>query len=984
MNWKSFSVVNASASGSSGSSIGSIPSPSIQPPPGKSGRSKSAIIAVVVVIILIVAGIGIYLSISKPPAKFKSGTLPSYSSYSVTSQGTAITFYSGSSLSSSQISSVTWNFGNGVVKTYSGSSGASVSYTYPAPGNYLVLVKVVPTSNVIYENSLNLIPVSVTPSVTSTVIAEQYPAAIQVTASASNSENLSAGYPNVIPSGGYINVTSLLPSSFSSYPLVSGWNLKSMQFSVNGKSSPSFNATQISDGLNFLNVTISTPGIYPVTLTAVTNNTTAQSTWTFVQTAAVGSFAPRHSSSPSSHSGIVDATWIPGGFATLDPAIAYDTVSYEAIYNLYQPLVQYTPGTSSSSFIPVLATQVPTKQNGLLVSKTVGNVTYVNYTFNINPAAKFANGQPVTPYDVYFSVLRTLLFANDPGRPGWLLAHALIPGDSIYGPFNVSPFWVDHALTFNTTSITFHILPTTNQSLFGYTPLQGTNAAFMVTGNSSINSTTSKYTAAEYSSYGASVYFLQLLTQPVGFVMDAAWANSSGASIGSFSPMQVFSTAFFNYQQYGNAANWNTKLQFGSMGTGPYIVQAVVPGQVIRFVPNQNYTQTVDYPAPSALQPSITIYYYTSESVAQEAFQTGAADFAEGAYPPSATPLVLKMIHAGQAGSISTPELALFSWFFNVQINVTDLNSLSSQSVSFPSSSIIYENSTGAYSTSSSGVTNGWEVSLFFANLSVRRAFTYAFNQAQYMSMNQNSGITFAENLTGYIPSGLTDYPSNISNMSQDPYVPYYNMSLAKYYWNNSPYAGAAAGSIVFPIFSITGSPIQDTMIESYWIPAIENATNHAVKPFLQDINFATLLTVTAVPSAQNPLPVYYLGWIDDYPDPTDFAAPFVQPYGIYSYPDGWFQGPGFNATTHPNQWKMIYTMWNASAAGAGELVPSQRAYDYWLSDYMSVKLDMLVGDYQPIAVTYYRSWIVPSSMTWSASPEATLSFLILFAVVKT
>ena len=993
MNSRTFSLLNAAAGGSS---PGGVPpaSQSITPPQMPKGRSRGALIAVVVVIVLIVAGVGIYLSISKPAPKATAFTMPASASYSIAGQGTPITFYSGTSLSSSSISYTVWNFGNGVVKKYSGSAGSTVSYTYPNPGNYLVYVEVVSTSNKAYDNSLNLIPVSVTPSTTSTSLALQYPAEIQFTATSANTANITAGYPNVVSTGGYLNATSLLPASFASYPIASGWNLKEMTFSA-AKKSATFNATQIANGVNYLNLSskeLGTPGIYPFTMSVVTNNTTATSTWTFVSTTAVGTFSVKHSSSPSTHTGIVDATWIPGGYATLDPAIAYDTVSYEAIYNLYQPLVQYAPGNSASSFIPVVATQVPTKANGLLASVTVNNVTYVNYTFNINTTLKFANGQPVTPYDVYFSVLRTLLFANDPGRPGWLLAHALIPGLSIYGPFNTTPFWVDHAITFNSTSVTFHILPTTNQSVYGVSPINGTNAAYMATGTA-LNSTAAavkNLAATEYSSYGSAVYFLQLLTQPVDFVMDSAWANSSGASIGSFSTNYTaaglgYSTAFYNYQQYGNAANWNTKLQFGSMGSGPYVVQSTIPGQVISFVPNQNYSQTMDYPAPSALQPRITIYYYTSESVAQEAFQTGAADFAEGAFPPSSTPLVLKMIKAGQANSITTPELALFTWFFNLQTNVTALQSISSGTVSFPKSSIIYENATGVNSTSSgTGIPGSWEVSLFFANLSVRRAFTYAFDQAQYMSMNANSGIRFAKNLTGFLPSGLLDYPGNISNMSFDPWVPYYNMTLAKYYWNQSPYASAAAGSITFPIFSISGSPIQDSMIESYWIPAIENATNNAVKPFLQDINFATLLSVTAVPAAQNPLPLYYLGWIDDYPDPTDFAAPFVQPYGIYSYPDGLFSGPGFNATTNPHQWKMINEMWNASAAAAGELVNTTRAQEYWLADYLSVKLDLLVGDFQPIAVAYYRSWIPASSMTWSASPEASLSFLILFPVTKT
>ena len=979
MNVRIFSALSGSANTPAGGSTGPAGAQGITPPPSMGGRSRTMIIAVVLVIVLIVAGLGIYLSLSKSATTpQKPGVLSSYASYSVASQGTAITFYSGTTISSSSIKNITWNFGDGVVKTYSGSTGLSVQYVYPNPGNYLVYDQLVTTSNFVANNSFGLVPVSITPSVTSTEVPQQFPAAIQVASSSANSQNLSAGFPNVVSPGGYIDVTYLVPSSYSSYPITAGWALQSMTFSIGTKTSSVFNATQVGNGVDFNGTSLSA-GIYPMTLTAVTNKSTTTSTWTFVQTAAVGAYSPKHSTTPSTHSGIVDATWIPGGFSTLDPAIAYDTVSYEAIYNLYEPLVQYAPGTSASSYIPVLATAVPTQQNGLLTSVTSNGVTYVNYTFNLNPSAKFANGQPVTSYDVYFSVLRGLLFANDPGRPGWLTAHALIPGDSIYGYFNTSPFWVNHAMTMkNSSSITFHILPTTNQSLFGVSPESGTNAAFMATGTQMNTSTAlaNGLATTEYSSFGAPSYFMQLLVQPIAFVMDAAWANASGAGIGSFSPTAPYSMAFLNYSAYGNPSSWNTKLQFGTMGTGPYVIQALVPGQMISFIPNQNFTQTIDYPSLSAMQPTITIYYYTSESVAQLAFQTGAADFAEGAYPPSSFPQVLSMIHAGQAGSINTPQLALFTWFFVTQVNVTALKSLAS-AVSFPNSSIVWENASGQTAANAAG---SWEVSTFFGNLSVRRAFTYAFDQAQYVAMGTNSGISTATNLTGYIPNGLADYPTNIS---KTPTAPTYNMTLAKQYWNSSPYKSASANSIQFPIFSISGSPIQDKMIQSYWVPAIENATNHSVKPYLADVNFATLLTATAVPAGQNPMPLYFLGWIADYPDPTDFAAPFVQPLGIYSFPDGWYPGPGFNQTTNPHQWSMINAMWNASAAGAGELNAAQRAYDYWLSDSLSVRLDMIVGNIQPIGIVFYRSWIKPASLDWSLSPSAALTFLILFPVSK-
>ncbi len=949
--------------------------PSVQPPPELRRRKNGPIIAIIIVVVLIIAGVGLYAG-GFFGSHVKKGvfSVSSYSSFSTANTNQPITFYAGASVPASNISSITWNFGNGYSKTYSGSTGTSVSYPYPYPGSYLVQATVITKNNTEASNALALIPITITPSSSNLAsAAKQYPASISISDSSSTGKNVTYGFTSVVGSGGYVNVTSQLPASFSINPSASGWSLKQMTISV-GSKKVTFNATDVSNGVNFVNYTFASTGLFPITIAAVTNNSTSTSTWTYVQTAAVGALSPRFPSS-TAHTGIVDSLWFPGGFATMDPAVGYDTASYEVMYNLYSPLVQYTPGSSTSSFIPVISTQVPTAKNGLLQSATAGGITYTNYTFPINTAEKFADGNHITPYDVYFSIVRTLLFANDPGRPGWLLAHALIPGASIYGPFNITPYWINKAMTYNATSITFHILPTTNLSLFGISPSAGTNAAYFATGTSESNTTAlaGKLAASEYDSEGAAVYFMQILTQPPAFVLEPSWANSSGAGIGAFT-----NSTFFNYQQYGNPSSWNTNLQFGSMGTGPYVVKSVSPGNFISFTPNPNYVQPdSSYPAPSALEPSITLYYYTSQSVAQQAFASGASDFAELAYPPTSTPALLPMIHSGQANIATTLQLSYFAWFFNMQTNVTGLSSLTTQPVSFPQSSLLWENNKGVTSANAAG---SWEVSNFFGNLSTRKTFSYAFNQAEYIQKETNSGIVFAQNQTGYLPAGIANGPTNMTNLSTNPYTPYLNTALAEHYWSQTPWASLPAGSVKFPIFSITGNPIQDQMV-TLWTATIKNVTNGIVQPYLADVTFSAALSITATAAGHMPLPVYWLGWIDDYPDPTDFAAPMAQAYGIYSYPDGLFQGPGFNTTTHPDQWKMINNMWNVTALAAGELNNTLRSTYYWQSDNIYNQLYLQAGAIQEIGIVYYRTSVVQSSLAFSLSPEASLSFLILFPV---
>lgn len=73
---------------------------------------------------------------------------------------------------------------------------------------------------------------------------------------------------------------------------------------------------------------------------------------------------------------------------TSNPAAAIDQVFD---YNVYQHLVQLDP---KSQVVPVLATKVTTSKD----NKT--------YTFDIRKGVKFANGDPMTPKDVVFSLKR--------------------------------------------------------------------------------------------------------------------------------------------------------------------------------------------------------------------------------------------------------------------------------------------------------------------------------------------------------------------------------------------------------------------------------------------------------------------------------------------------------------------------------------------------------------------------------------------------
>jgi peptide/nickel transport system substrate-binding protein len=106
-----------------------------------------------------------------------------------------------------------------------------------------------------------------------------------------------------------------------------------------------------------------------------------------------------------------------GGPESIDPAWSYDTASGEVIYNLYDNLIDYK-GESVSEFVPMLSTEVPSVENGL-ISKD--GLTYI---FPIREGVKFHNGDILTPEDVEYSFKRSLIFDRS-GGPMWMLLEPL-------------------------------------------------------------------------------------------------------------------------------------------------------------------------------------------------------------------------------------------------------------------------------------------------------------------------------------------------------------------------------------------------------------------------------------------------------------------------------------------------------------------------------------------------------------------------------
>ncbi len=97
-----------------------------------------------------------------------------------------------------------------------------------------------------------------------------------------------------------------------------------------------------------------------------------------------------------------------GTIDSLDPAKAYDNASGGCLQQIYETLVDYK-GASTTEFVPMLATEVPTVANGG-ISKD-GKT----YTFKIRKGVKFHSGNMLTPEVVAYSIKRHLVVDCDGG-----------------------------------------------------------------------------------------------------------------------------------------------------------------------------------------------------------------------------------------------------------------------------------------------------------------------------------------------------------------------------------------------------------------------------------------------------------------------------------------------------------------------------------------------------------------------------------------
>ncbi len=904
------------------------------PPPSVKKSSAIKWIAVVVVVIVVVGALVAVVenhpkhAVSSPPLSI-SPTTTSIAALA----GSTITFSPGLP-SGSSFKKLVWNFGDGQTVTDTNGSGV-VSYAYPVPGSYLVSLVVYNATSMI-SNNASLLPVTINPSLTANPAAIEGP--IVIDASSAVYDNASSTGNQTIGPNGWANLSfgglsAPSPLTVGTETPNTAYTIQSFTWSIDGGAQTiADNNTNLPETVN---LTFTSTGFHVVNLITQSEDASNGSivNGSYMETIAVGNYSIVKvvPSVPINKNMVVNAEYSIGGLNTLDPAIAYDFTSDEVIQEIYQPLVT-TNGTSTTQFNPVVAKQIPTVANGEVTPNML------NWTFYINTSLKFSNGDPVTAYDVYISVARGLLFANDPGTPGWTLAYGLLPAPSISGPFNESFYWIHHAVTWDNTtnSVTFHMLPT------ALTWLPNSSAIYAGVNYGMLNQ------SYPVTNYGLpSSFLLALWENPVFDVMDYSWLVVHGAAPQNTSASYAYWAN--NSTSPGLVSNWNQYIHYNAMGSGPYYLALYEPATSVILKVNPYYAATQGMLPQNKLIPEVEIEYLTSESAAQAQLESGEAQFGTNAFPVSQTSTLMKYVNNHILNTISVPAFGLYTYSYNMDVNVTGAK--------------IYDAQTNIPSN-------------FFANLSVRKAFAYAFNISYLTNVSYYSdGISYAIPFSGVFPPGSQDVPSNITA----EYPQTYNLSMAKHYWEQTSYY-ASGTKLYFPLFNVAGNPENDEM-DTIWAEDISAATNGQVTVLPVDVSYDLWLSYSAVPPGQNPLPLWFDTWVGFSPT-SQYASPMIGPFGYDDYADGFSYGvPGWNNTTNPAQWAQMSQMWNYLNLAGETTNTSQISLDYYKADVIAINLYLYVGTMEPVNILAFSSSIKSSSLAATENPVEGANLVIYYAL---
>lgn len=796
--------------------------------------------AVITAIIVIVSGLSIYAVLNNvdnqtaTPAVSNAGQVATVGSH-----------YNFTLNTKKQFSSITVYFGDGTSKTmdYQGTNDVNVTHVYNSPGNYLIFYEVNYSGHV-YSGSKNLIPVQVTQG---SIPAQVSNGLLSLNLSDSSKEVVNHTYTFAPGSHVSFSVGYYTPPANASYQVVSQktdviLNTTSLKTASYTYSFGSGSYT-LGNSNSYLNITGMKQGVYDLALKTrsalITNDTTgainssAEYNTTYYIDLAV--FSNAKVMSQNIGSVFVNAELENGGYSKLDPATVFDTVSYEILMNTYQQLVMFN-GSSEKSFQPMLAKNVPTVANGEI------NSNYANYTL------KTPSGTPYTvhlkPYENYTFYIRN--------SSKWQNGQSVTSWDVMYS--------LTRTLLFSAGS------PTTPAYIQAPLMLPGnylkSNTFYNITTNMTVNNSTNSITFHFQQPESPNLVF-QTFDNYGSQITSASWLIAHGAGI-TWSPQ-----GFLNYEQQGSVAHYNTYVQNHVLSDGPYKIAYIVPASQIVLVSNPNFVSPGSW-YPAAKINKVVIDYVSQPSTISVMLQSNQSQ--SGQIPTSDWGSVQNLQNQGKVKVLSFVTPSIYWFNFNAQVNTSLLNKFSSKE-NLPSN--------------------------LFTDHNVRKTFAYSFNYQFYLKdqlgnpayPNLNVGKQFA----GFLEQGMNYYQSvSDLNKSTNGNVPYFNLQLAKQYWNDFMSSAAAKVNIKWnngqieynnkplniPIF-VLKNDFSGPIAVSTWAANLQKIIP-GIQIEVVKVSFPTWLSLSI--NGQNPMTIYPGNWIPSLTTATSNLGPLAYPSSSLSF----------------------------------------------------------------------------------------------------
>jgi ABC-type oligopeptide transport system substrate-binding subunit len=281
----------------------------------------------------------------------------------------------------------------------------------------------------------------------------------------------------------------------------------------------------------------------------------------------------------------------------------------------------------------------------------------------------------------------------------------------------------------------------------------------------------------------------------------------------------------------------------------------------------------------------VSISWVKDPETAYLLYTSGSADIVT-ALPTTYMPLIKSMVAAGTSSLYAFPTLACAFYVFNEAVNVNLMHSVFGSSYSVPSN--------------------------YFANTLVREAFTYAFNYTNYIDEilgNSVYGENFGTTYCGAIINGLPYYvaPTALAN------VPTYDLTQATSLMQQS---GEYNTKVSIPFVVGTSDTVNYAGAEMLAAAVNKMDPNISITPIYEP--FSTEVGYT-VPGG-NPMPIYSLAWISDYPAAADNMNALYLQGGTYPSGDGltvsYLNSTGFpSEATQYSQLNTVLTQANAATS---------------------------------------------------------------------